>query len=335
MTSTELERKLNSLPVCSAIFREPMECLAVPTLPTGPDWLFEIKFDGYRAIAVKSGGRLNLFSRRRNSFNTQYSLVLHALAGLPDNTVIDGEVVALNESGRPDFNLLQHYRTKASRIHYFVFDLLVYNNRDLTQLPLIERRRIMKSVLKLESSRIRVTDYFEASADDMLSAARAQGLEGVVAKRRDSRYEAGKRSGSWTKYRLNTGQELVIGGYIPGAHGVDAIIVGYYRGEDLIYVARVRNGFVPASRRQIFARLKPLLIPKCPFTNLPEAHKGRWGEGLTAADMEQCVWVRPQLVARIEFLEWTPSDHLRHAKFAGLRDDKDPRKVIKEHAGEG
>ena len=192
----------------------------------------------------------------------------------------------------------------------------------------------MKSVLKLESPRIRITDYFEASADDMLNVARGQGLEGVVAKRKDSRYEVGKRSGAWAKYRLNSGQELVIGGYIPGTHGVDAIVVGYYRGEDLIYVARVRNGFVPASRRQVFARLKPLIISKCPFVNLPERLKGRWGEGLTAADMEKCVWVRPEIVARIEFLEWTESYHLRHAKFAGLRDDKDPRKVIKEHAGE-
>ena len=125
-----------------------------------------------------------------------------------------------------------------------------------------------------------MTDYFEASVEDMLSAARGQGLEGVVAKRKDSRYEIGKRSGSWAKYRLNSGQELVIGGYIPGAHGVDAIVVGYYRREDLIYVARVRNGFVPASRRQIFDRLKPLIISKCPFVNLPERHKGRWGEGL-------------------------------------------------------
>jgi bifunctional non-homologous end joining protein LigD len=334
MTSTDLERKLTLLPVCSAAFREPMECLAVSTLPAGPEWLHEIKFDGYRAIGVKSGGRLNLFSRRQNSFNSQYSLVFEALADLPDNTVIDGEVVALNESGRPDFNLLQHYRAEASRIHYFVFDLLVYNNRDLTQLRLIERRQIMKSVLKLRSPRIRVTDYFEASAADMLSAARSQGLEGVVAKRKDSRYEAGKRSGAWAKYRLNAGQELVIGGYIPGTHGVDAIVVGYYRGDDLIYVARVRNGFVPASRRQIFATLKPLLIPNCPFANLPETHKGRWGEGLTAADMDKCAWIRPEIVARIEFLEWTDSDHLRHSKFAGLREDKDARSVVREHAGE-
>ena len=155
-------------------------------------------------------------------------------------------------------------------------ELLAPENRDLTQVSLVERRQIMKAVLKFESPRIRITNYFEASVEDMLSAARGQGLEGIVAKRKDSRYEAGKRTGAWAKYRLNSGQELVIGGYIPGAHGVDAIVVGYYRGQNLLYVARVRNGFIPASRRQIFARLKPLIISKCPFVNLPERHNAEY-----------------------------------------------------------
>jgi ATP-dependent DNA ligase len=236
----------------------------------------------------------------------------------------------LNEAGHPEFNLLQHYRMQASRIHYFVFHLLIYQNRDLTRLPFIERREIMRSVLNFSSPRIRSADYFETSAENMLIAARGQGLEGVVAKRKDSRYEVGKRSGSWVKYRLNSGQEFVIGGYIAGPHGVDAIVVGYYRGEDLMYVARVRNGFVPASRRQVFTKLKPLVISKCSFVNLPETHKGRWGEGLTAADIQKCTWVRPELVAQVEFLEWTESNHLRHSKFVGLRGDKDARDVVKE-----
>jgi ATP-dependent DNA ligase len=174
-------QKLESLRQREVAFIEPMECLAVPKLPDGAQWVYEIKLDGYRAIAVKSRARLNLYSRRRNSFIRQYPLVHEALADLPDNTVVDGEVVALDDAGRPDFNLLQHYRTQRSRIHYFVFDLLVYEGRDPTRLPLVERREILKS-LTISSPRIRIADYFEASAANMLTAARAQGLEGVIAK---------------------------------------------------------------------------------------------------------------------------------------------------------
>jgi ATP-dependent DNA ligase len=139
-----------------------------------------------------------------------------------------------------------------------VFDLLTYNNRDLTQLPLIERRDILRAKLKFRSSRVRIAEYFETSVAVILQSAREQGLEGIIAKRKDSRYEAGKRTGAWAKYRLNRGQELVIGGHIPGPHGVDSIIAGYYKESKLIYVARVRNGFVPLTRKQVFARLQPL-----------------------------------------------------------------------------
>jgi ATP-dependent DNA ligase len=154
--------------------------------------------------------------------------------------------------------------------------------------------------------------------------------DGLPPSQRDSRYEPGKRSGAWVKHRLNLGQEFVIGGYTPGPHGLDAIIVGYYRGKDLIYVARTRNGFVPASRRRVFEKVKPLVSPTCPFVNLPETHKARWGQALTADKMKKCVWVKPEIVARLEFLEWTDADHLRHSKFVGLRDDKDARNVVKE-----
>ena len=154
-----------SQPRRKVAFIEPMECLAVTKLPDGPEWVYEIKLDGYRAVAIKSDGKLNLISRRRNSFNSQYPLVLEALADLPDDTVTDGEVVALDESGRPDFNLLQHFRAEASRIHYFVFDLLVYHDRDLTPLSFIERRQILNSVLEFGSPRIRIAEYFETSAE--------------------------------------------------------------------------------------------------------------------------------------------------------------------------
>jgi len=164
----------------------------------------------------------------------------------------------------------------------------------------------------------------------MLAAVRQQQLEGVVGKRKDSLYQPGKRTGSWIKYRVNRGQEFVIGGYIPGPHGFDSLIVGYYQNKDLMYIARVRNGFVPALRRQVFEKIRPLISPTMPFANLPDTHKSRWGDELTAAKMKECVWLKPEIVAQIEFLEWTDADHLRHSKFAGLRDDKDARGVVKE-----
>jgi DNA ligase D-like protein (predicted ligase) len=327
-------RSLNSLPSREAGFVEPMECLAVRRLPDGLEWVYEIKLDGYRALAINANGRLSLYSRRRKSFNRQYQHVFDALRDLPQNTVVDGEIVALDDTGRPNFNFLQHSRSQAKRICYFVFDLLVYDNRDLMRLPLVERREILKSNIQFHSPRVRIAEYFEASAEAMLRSAREQGLEGVVAKRRSSLYEPGKRTGAWAKFRLNSGQEFVIGGYVQGAYGVDSIIVGYYKASALIYVARVRNGFVPETRRQVFAMLRPLVIADCPFMNLPEKEKGRWGTGLTADDMQKCIWVCPERVARIEYLEWTDGDHLRHAKFGGLREDKDAQSVTKEHAGE-
>ena len=163
-----------SLPARFATFVEPMECLAVSKLPEGSHWVYEIKLDGYRALGIKSNGSVRLLSRRNNSFNRQYPLIVEALAELPEETAVDGEVVALDASGFPNFNLLQNYRTEAARIHFFVFDLLVYQGRDLTRLPLIERREIMRSSLKFGSGRVRITDYLEASTTDMLHAVREQ-----------------------------------------------------------------------------------------------------------------------------------------------------------------
>ncbi len=291
----------------------------------------EVKFDGYRAVAVKTDGRVALFSRLRKSFDHHYPLIVEALAELPEGTVVDGEIVALDESDRPNFNLLQNFRSEASRIHYFIFDLLICNDRDLTKLPLVERRKLLTSLKLASTRRIRIAEQFEASANDMLAAVRQQQLEGVIGKRKDSLYQPGKRTGAWIKYRVNRGQELVIGGYIPGPHGFDSLIVGYYRGNDLVYVARVRNGFVPASRRQVFERIRHLVSPTMPFANLPDTHKSRWGDELTAEKMKECVWLRPETVAQIDFLEWTEAERLRHSKFVGLREDKNPRSVVKEH----
>src|SRR6202521_705278 len=329
----ENRTRLDSLPKIEASFVEPMECLSVSKLPVGLEWLWEVKLDGYRALAVKSGTGVALFSRRRKSLNRQFPYIVDALADLPAGTVVDGEVVAIDESGRPNFNLLQNSRADASRIQYYIFDLLCWKDRDLTRVPLVERRALLKSAFVIREGRIRVADYFEAAPNALLSAVREQRLEGIIGKRKDSVYQPGKRSGAWIKYRVNRGQEFVIGGYFPGPHGFDSLIIGYYEGDKLIYVARTRNGFVPASRRQVFSKLRHLVTPTCPFGNLPDTRRSRFGEELTAEKMKKAVWLRPEAVAQIEFLEWTEGDRLRHSKFVGLREDKNPRNVVKEQAG--
>ena len=151
-----------------------------------------------------------------------------------------------------------------------------------------------------------------------------------MAKRRDSIYEPGLRSGAWMKMRVNQGQELVIAGYTPSPKNFDALIVGHYEGDKLIYAARTRNGFTPSSRAELFRKLKPLEVKDCPFANLPEKKAGRWGAGLTAAKMAECRWLQPLLVGQFEFVEWTADHHLKHSRFIGLRNDKKAREVHRE-----
>jgi DNA ligase D-like protein (predicted ligase) len=310
-------------------FIETMECLPVSKLPEGPEWTYEIKLDGYRLEVVKSAGKATLYSRRRNVLNEKFHYIATALEDLPDSTVLDGELVAIDSQGRTDFNLLQNFRSAELQIHYYAFDILVHNGKDITQLPLEERRALLAKVTP-RNDHISLSVVERRSAAQTLKFVKQHGLEGVIAKRSDSVYEPGKRSGLWTKTRITLGQEFVVGGYTPGTQGFDALIVGYYRGKDLMFAARVRAGFVPATRREVFARIKDLKIPKCPFANLPEISEGRWGQGLTAEKMKGCVWVKPKVVVRIDFAEWTGAVKLRHTRFIALRDDKDPRKVVKE-----
>src|SRR5689334_8643826 len=209
----KMQARLGSLPRTQASFIEPMECLSVSRLPEGAPCIWEIKLDGYRALAVKSPTGVTLFSRNRKSLNRQFPYIVEALADLPEGTVVDGEVVAIDDSDRPNFNLLQNFRAEASRIQYYVFDLLCWKDRDLTRLPLIERRMLLNALLVVNDKRIRIADYVEAAPRDLLAAVREQGLEGIVGKQKDSHYQPGKRSGAWIKYRVNRGQEFVIGGY--------------------------------------------------------------------------------------------------------------------------
>ncbi|HTF69712.1 MAG TPA: non-homologous end-joining DNA ligase [Edaphobacter sp.] len=312
-----------------AHFIEPMECLPVEKIPEGDLWTYELKLDGYRIEAVKSGGKVTLYSRRGTDLSQRFEYVASALASLPDETVIDGEIVALDEQGKPNFNLLQNFRSAKSHIMLYAFDVLVHRGKDLTKTMLSKRREILTSTIQ-PHDHVGVSQVSNQRLEEMLAFVKSHGLEGIIAKRADSVYEPGRRSGLWVKHRINLSQSFVIGGYVPSHLGVDAIVIGFYRDKQLHYAARVRAGFVPLTRRQVFERIKPLETAKCPFVNLPEKDAGRWGQGLTAEKMKECVWVKPRIVAEVAFLEWTGANHLRHTKIVGLRDDKDPARIVRE-----
>ena len=270
-------------------------------------------------------------SRNGNDFSARFPSIANALAKLPDDSVVDGEIVALDETGRPSFNVLQNYNHADTPLQFYAFDLLHLAGKTLRDRPLDDRRELLRAkVMPRMPEDIHLSETLEATAAEIVAAVKKQGLEGVTAKRRDSPYEAGRRSGAWVKMRINKGQELVIGGYVPAPKNFDSIIVGYYERDELIYVARVRAGFVPALRAKVFERFHKLEIKTCPFSNLPQRDKGRWGQGLTADKMAECRWLKPQLVAQIEYADWTDVNHLRHSKFIALRDDKSAKEVKRE-----
>jgi ATP-dependent DNA ligase len=192
------------------------------------------------------------------------------------------------------------------------------------------RRELLDILLPAPEDPVRLSPLLQASSSPVLEAVRRLGLEGVVGKRTGSTYEPGERSGAWIKLRTNMEQEFVIGGYVPGARGFDALLVGVYEKKELIFVAKVKNGFVPRIRDEFFPALKALQTVKCPFKNLPEKRSSRWGESLTAEKMDQCRWIKPKLVCQIAFLEWTEAGHLRHCTFVGLRDDQRAAEVVRE-----
>jgi DNA ligase D-like protein (predicted ligase) len=314
-----------------AQFVEPMLLLPAEQLPAGVQWLYELKLDGFRAEAIKSGGRVHLRSRNNKDFNTKYPVIVQALASMPDETVIDGELVASDASGRPSFSALQNYSPGETRLFYYAFDVMTLKGQGVMTEPLAARRELLQSqVLVGLDEPIRESSELVASLPDLIESVKAHGLEGLVAKRRDSPYEPGLRHGAWQKMRVNRGQEFVIAGYTLGPKSFDAIIFGYYDGENLVYAGRTRSGFTPSSRSQLFKRFQGLAVEICPFVNLPEATDGRWGEGLTAERMKECRWLKPLLVGRFEFVEWTPDNHLRHSRFMMLREDVRPRDVKRE-----
>jgi bifunctional non-homologous end joining protein LigD len=303
-----------------------MMAVSAKTLPTGPEWSYEVKWDGYRAQAVKEGGSVLLASRNLKNITRQYPAVAQAAAKVhAKSALIDGEIVVLDAEGRPSFQALHHSTFDGLSVVYYAFDLLHLDGRDLTRTPLEERRAALARVVG--KTDVLLSDPLPGTADQIAGAVRDLGLEGVVAKRRRSTYTAGRRSDSWVKVRFAKHQEFVIGGYKPGGANFDSLLVGYYDGSKLMAAGKVRSGFTPHLRAQVFEAIDGLQTTRCPFANLPSTRSGHWGEGISAEEMTQLVWLKPRRVAEVSFAEWTRDGSLRHASFLGLRDDKPPRDV--------
>jgi bifunctional non-homologous end joining protein LigD len=329
--SDSLGQLLAGLPPGKLGFVEPMKCRLMEKLPEGHDWVYEIKFDGFRGLAIKNGSAVQLLSRNNKDLGSKFPGVLRALQKLPcDKLMLDGEVVALDPQGRSSFQLLQTAGERPSNagLAFYAFDILNANGKDTTALPLRKRKALLKTLLGAKSECIRFSDVLHGDLRELSSAMQKLGLEGMIAKKRDSIYEAGARSGSWVKFKWGYEQEFVIGGYTDPEGSrpyFGSVVVGYYEGDRLIFAAKVGTGFNTKLLKSLYDRFQKLRIDHTPFANLPER-----GGHLTAAQMRFCKWVEPRLVCQIRFTEWTRDGHLRQPVFLGLREDKDPWEVIKE-----
>ena len=327
---------LQDCPKESPRFIEPMKARLVESLRDNEPWLLEIKHDGYRAIAVKNGDDVELFSRNHLKMTGKFSAIAQAIRRLPvERCVLDGEIVALNDRGQGSFQLLQNRDSisDADTIVFYLFDVLNLDGRNMRDLPLTARRDLLQPLIANTSDPIRFSAALNGAVDVVMAQVKRLGLEGIIAKKPTSKYEAGLRTGSWVKLKSVQEQEFIIGGYTQPKGARDffgALLIGYYEGEKLMFASKVGTGFDQATLRALFQQFKSLRRDKCPFVNLPTKRAGRFGQGVSASEMRLCTWLEPKLVAQIRFTEWTSDGGLRHPVFLGLREDKNAKEVVRE-----
>ncbi|MES2308223.1 MAG: non-homologous end-joining DNA ligase [Verrucomicrobiota bacterium] len=318
-------------------FIEPMKALLVEDAPA-EGWEYELKFDGYRALAFLQQKKISLLSRNQKYLGEKFGEIQEALSSLPiKDAIIDGEIVALDSEGRPSFQLLQSYLLKDEKppIYYYAFDLLRLNGKDLTKLPLSERKALLEEVIQKAPEIIRYSGNLGKNVKELLHQAKKRGLEGLIGKRQESLYESGRRSGSWIKLKLHQEQEFVIGGFTEPAGSrryFGALLVGVYKNKKLHFTGKVGTGFDHKLLKFLHHHFVRLIQVQCPFLNLPEKKESRYGQAITASQMRKCHWITPELVCQVRFSEWTRDEKLRQPVFLGLREDKSFEKVIREKA---
>jgi bifunctional non-homologous end joining protein LigD len=335
------EKELAKLPTGKPRFIPPMKPKLLETPPTAGDWIYELKFDGIRLIAVKNGEKVNLISRNGNELAARFTKAADAIRALPiEDCVIDGEVVALNEKGGSSFQLLQAHEMEGQRapIYYYVFDLLQAAGKSLVGLPLERRKDLLASLCENASDSIRFSGEIGGDPVALLREVKRLGLEGVIGKQRGSIYEPDRRSGAWIKLKCVSEQEFVIGGFTPpqGARKYfGALLVGYYEKKRLLFAGKVGTGFNSKLLASLHKKFKAEKRDDCPFADLPSKQGGQWVLGITPAMMRRCEWINPVFVCQVKFAEWTREGKLRQPVFLGLREDKKPTEVVRESPSGG
>lgn len=304
---------------------QPMLATLAQDVPRGAGWTFEVKWDGYRALATESGGDVTLTSRNGNDLTARFPNVAKEIpkAVKTPDCVLDGEVCALDEAGRSSFSAMQQ-RKAETPIVYYVFDVLELEGKPVVDLPLVERRKLLEQLLDRRNKTVRLSETFD-DGEALLQAAKQQHLEGIVAKRLDSRYLLGKRTRDWLKIKTHSEQEFVVAGYTKGtgrrASSFGSLVLGYYAGGELVYAGNVGTGFGGKEIEKLLDLLRPLRRDQSPFREVPKMPKVRKGD---------VIWVEPKLVVQVEFVEWTHDGRLRAPAYKGLREDKAAEEVRRE-----
>jgi bifunctional non-homologous end joining protein LigD len=277
------------------------------------NWVYEIKWDGYRALAYLKNGKIDLRSRTNLSYNEKFEVIVEALGNWKINALIDGEIIAVNEEGRPDFQALQAFgKTGNTNLFYYAFDLLWYDGKEYTQLPLVERKAILQSIMPEDEPIIKYSDHIVGEGKAFFEAAIDKGLEGVMAKKANSVYTINYRTKSWLKIKNNQQTEAIICGFTKPRKSrkyFGALVLGKYKGEKLVYVGHTGSGFTEKTLKETYQKIEPLITGICPFEKKPKTN-------------EPVTWVKPQFVCEIKYAEWTSEGILRIPIFLGLREDK-------------